>query len=168
MEMYRCKTCGYFHVGPAPEKCPVCGAAQTMFEAYDGPGDLSGSKTLENLAAAFAGESQANRRYTLWARIADREGNMNAKAAFDHAAAEETAHALGHLAYMGGFGDTKANLEAAAAGEGYETVEMYPKFAEIAEAEGFTDVAAYFRAVGRFEAEHKSRYDKALGLQAEE
>jgi rubrerythrin len=168
MEKYRCRTCGYFHVGPAPEKCPVCGAAQTMFVAYEGPGDLSGTKTLENLAAAFAGESQANRRYSLWARIADREGNMNAKSAFDHAAAEETAHALGHLAYMGGYGETKTNLEAAAAGEAYETLEMYPEFADIAEAEGFPEVAAYFRAVGRFEAEHKARYDKALGLRAEE
>jgi rubrerythrin len=139
-----------------------------MFEAYEGPGDLAGTKTLENLAAAFAGESQANRRYTLWARIADREGNMNAKAAFDHAAAEETAHALGHLAYMGGFGDTTANLQAAAAGEGYETLEMYPDFAATAEAEGFDEIAAYFRAVGRFEAEHKSRYDKALGLKGAE
>ena len=81
---------------------------------------------------------------------------------------EETAHALGHLAYMGGFGDTKANLEAAAAGEGYETLEMYPEFAATAEAEGYSEIAAYFRAVGRFEAEHKARYDKALGLKAEE
>ena len=116
---------------PLRAQCPVCGAAQTMFEAYAGPGDLTGTRTLENLKAAFAGESQANRRYTLWSRIAELEGDMEAKEAFDHAAAEETAHALGHLAYMGGFGDTKANLTAAAAGEAYETYEMYPEFAQV-------------------------------------
>ncbi len=112
MEKYRCKSCGYFHVGPAPEKCPVCGAPQNFFEPYEGPGDLSGTQTLENLKAAFAGESQANRRYTLWRRIAELEGApQSALDAFDRAAAEETAHALGHLAYMGGFGPTAENLE---------------------------------------------------------
>lgn len=167
MEKYRCKTCGYFHVGPAPATCPVCGAAQTMFAAYDGPSGLAGSKTMENLAAAFAGESQANRKYTLWSRIAELEGNMLAKDAFDHAATEETAHALGHLAYLGGFGETKANLRAAVDGEAYETFEMYPEFADIAEAEGFTEIAYYFRSVGRFEKEHEIRYKKALGEVAE-
>jgi rubrerythrin len=162
VEKYRCSSCGYFHVGPAPEKCPVCGAPKTAFAAYEGPGDLSGTKTLENLKAAFAGESQANRKYTLWARIAELEGKASAKDAFDHAAAEETAHALGHLAYMSGFGSTADNLRAAAEGEGYETVEMYPQFAEIAEAEGFADIAFFFRSVGRFENEHKGRYEDAL------
>jgi rubrerythrin len=165
--MYRCKSCGYFHIGPAPAQCPVCGAAQTMFEAYSGPGDLTGTETLDNLKAAFAGESQANRRYTLWARIAELEGNTLAKAAFDHAAAEETAHALGHLAYMGGFGDTKTNLTSAAEGESYETSKMYPDFAKVADDEGYADIAAYFRAVGRFEREHEIRYKKALGEVAE-
>ncbi len=163
MQMNRCKTCGYFHIGPAPASCPVCGAPQTMFEAYSGPGDLTGTKTLENLKAAFAGESQANRRYTLWGRIAELEGNMIAKEAFDHAAAEETAHALGHLAYMTGFGDTKTNLQTAAEGEAYETFTMYPEFAETAETEGYPEIAEYFRAVGRFEKEHENRYKKALG-----
>jgi rubrerythrin len=167
MQMYRCKSCGYFHVGPTPDYCPVCGVPRSMFEAYSGPGDLTGTKTLENLKAAFAGESQANRRYTLWARIAELEGDTQAKEAFDHAAAEETAHALGHLAYMGGFGDTKATLTSAAEGEAYETYEMYPDFAQVAEDEGHGDIAAYFRAVGRFEKEHEGRYRKALGEVAE-
>ena len=56
VKTYRCKGCGYFHVGPAPEKCPVCGAPQSFFLPYYGLGDLSGTKTLENLKAAFAGE----------------------------------------------------------------------------------------------------------------
>lgn len=163
VERYRCKGCGYYHVGPAPDVCPVCGAPKAFFLPYDGPGDLAGTKTLENLAAAFAGESQANRRYTLWARIAELEGAEAAKAAFDHAAAEETAHALGHLAYMGGAGTTEENLKAAMEGEGYEFREMYPSFAEQAEAEGFTEIAHYFRAVGGYEGKHRAGYEKALG-----
>jgi len=162
VRMYRCKGCGYLHVGPAPEVCPVCGAPQSFFVEYEGPGDLSGSKTLENLKAAFAGESQANRRYTLWSRIAGLEGAQAAAAAFDTAAAEETAHALGHLAYMGGAGSTADNLAAAIEGEGYEFREMYPNFAEVAEAEGFADVAHYFRRVGNYEDKHHAAYEKAL------
>ena len=163
VEMFRCATCGYLHVGPAPDPCPVCGAPRSVFSLYERPADLSGSKTLENLKAAFAGESQANRRYTLWRRIAELEGApASALGAFDRAALEETAHALGHLAYMGGFGTTAENLTAAAEGEGYEMVEMYPSFAETAEAEGHTDIAAYFRAVARYEGQHKAKYLAAL------
>ena len=163
MEMYRCKGCGYLHVGPAPETCPVCGAPNDFFLPYEGPGDLTGTKTLENLQAAFAGESQANRRYTLFERIAKIEGDDDAAAAFRAAADEETAHALGHLAYMSAFGDTAANLETAAAGEDYETVEMYPGFADIAEAEGFPEIANYFRAVGGFEMKHRDEYRRVAG-----
>lgn len=160
--LVRCKGCGYLHVGPAPERCPVCGAPQSFFLPYDGPGDLSGTKTLENLKAAFAGESQANRRYTLFARIARLEGDEAAAEAFEHAAAEETAHALGHLAYMHAFGSTAENLQTAAAGEDHETVEMYPAFAETAEQEGFPEIAQYFRAVGGFERQHRDRYRSVL------
>jgi rubrerythrin len=162
VETYRCKGCGYFHVGPAPEKCPVCGAPRSFFLPYEGPGDLSGTKTLENLKAAFAGESQANRRYTLWARIAELEGAAPAVEAFNTAAAEETAHALGHLAYTGGFGTTTDNLKAAIDGESYEWREMYPKMADEAEAEGYPEVAHFFRSVGGFEDEHDKAYRKAL------
>lgn len=163
VEMYRCSNCGYFHVGPAPESCPVCGAAQSAFKTYDGPGDLTGTKTLDNLKAAFAGESQANRRYTLWKRIAELEGAPDsAIKAFDRAAAEETAHALGHLAYLGGLGTTAENLKAAAGGESYECTEMYPSFAKIAEEEDLHDIAFFFRRVGEFEDEHRAAYLKAL------
>lgn len=161
VEQFRCKSCGYYHVGPAPETCPVCGASQRMFMPYDGPGDLTGTKTLGNLQAAFAGESQANRMYTLFSRIAELEGHSDAKAAFDRALAEETAHALGHLAYMGGFGSTAANLGKAIAGEDYEYESMYPEFAKVAEEEGFDDIAFYFRSVGRYEKEHREEYKAA-------
>ncbi len=166
VERYRCKGCGYYHVGPAPERCPVCGAPQSFFVAYEGPGDLTGTKTLENLKAAFAGESQANRRYTLFATIARLEGDEAAAQAFEAAAAEETAHALGHLAYMSAFGSTAENLRAAIAGEDHETVEMYPQFAQIAEEEGFPEIAQYFRAVGSYERQHRDAYKKVLGEEA--
>jgi rubrerythrin len=163
MEKYRCSSCGYYHIGPAPDRCPVCGASKTAFRAYDGPGDLTGTQTLENLKAAFAGESQANRRYTLWKRIAELEGAPESAAkAFERAATEETAHALGHLAYMGGFSTTVENLKTAAAGEDNEATDMYPGFAEIAEREGFEDIAFFFRCVGRFEAEHREDYRTAI------
>jgi rubrerythrin len=162
VQTFRCKNCGYFHVGPAPEKCPVCGAPQSYFLEYAGPGDLTGTKTLENLKAAFAGESQANRRYTLWSRIAELEGAATAVDAFNTAATEETAHALGHLAYMGGFGSTADDLKAAIEGEGYEFVEMYPAFADQAEAEGYPEIAHYFRMVGTFEGKHQKAYQAAI------
>ncbi len=163
VEMYRCKGCGYLHVGPAPETCPVCGVPRSMFASYQSVGDLTGTKTMENLAAAFAGESQANRIYTLFRRIAELEGApQSVLDAFDRAAREETAHALGHAAYMGKFGETAANLETAARGEDYECEDMYPGFAETAEAEGFDDIAYYFRSVGRFEKGHRDEYRDAL------
>lgn len=162
MEMYRCKGCGYLHVGPAPERCPVCGAPQSFFVAHEGPGDLSGTKTLENLMAAFAGESQAYQRYTLFARIAELEGRAEAKKAFDRARTEEAAHALGNLAYAAGFGSTEENLTSAIAGEEHETAEMYPSFADIAEAEGYPEIAQYFRALGGYERQHRDAYRKVL------
>jgi rubrerythrin len=163
VEMYRCKGCGYFHVGPAPDRCPVCGASKSLFVAYAGPGDLTGTKTLENLKSAFAGESQANRRYMLFKHIAELEGApASAISAFDRAGVEETAHALGHLAYMGAAGSTAENLRAAAEGEKYECTDMYPGFSETAEAEGYPEIAFYFRAVGRFENEHRQEYVDAL------
>jgi rubrerythrin len=163
VSMYRCSGCGYLHVGPAPESCPTCGAPHSAFSAYDGPADLAGTKTLENLKAAFAGESQANRRYTLWKRIAEVEGAPQSVVdAFDRAGREETAHALGHLAYIAGASSTADNLRAAAAGETFECTEMYPSFAETAEAEGLTDIAQYFRRVGDYENEHRAAYLAAL------
>lgn len=163
VEMYRCKGCGYLHVGPAPEFCPVCGVPRSMFAAYTEPQDLSGTRTFDNLKAAFAGESQANRMYTLFRRIAELEGApQSVLDAFDRAAREETAHALGHLAYMGSFGDSAANLQTAANGEDYECEDMYPGFAQTAEEEGFPEVAYYFRSVGRFEEQHRNAYKKAL------
>lgn len=157
MKVYRCQGCGYLHVGYAPEKCPMCGAPKEKFVEYQVP-DLKGTKTYENLAAAFAGESQANRKYTLWKSIADFEGQTEASAAFDRPLAEETAHALSHAVYMGMFGTTSENLGSAAEGEAYEMETMYPEFAKTAEEEGFEDLAQYFRALAHFEGMHNKGY----------
>jgi rubrerythrin len=92
--------------------------------------------TNENLAVAFAGESQANRKYTAFARQAEKEGFPQIARLFRAAAEAETIHALGHLANMGGVGSTLQNLEAAVAGETYEYTEMYPPMLAQAEREG--------------------------------
>ena len=160
MKIYRCKVCGYLHVGSAPEECPMCHAKQTAFYEYELP-DVSGTKTAENLAAAFAGESQANRKYTLWQHIAEEAGQKEAAAAFERPLAEETAHALSEAIYLGMFGDVKKNLEEAASGEQYEEEDMYPQFAKVAREEGFEDIAHFFEMTGKFEGQHKAGYKKA-------
>lgn len=161
MIVYRCSVCGYLHSAEAPESCPMCGAPKKAFSEYVAP-NVSGTKTAENLAAAFAGESQANRRYTLWRQIAEAENAPEAVlSAFERSANEETAHALSHLIYLGMYGNTSENLSSAADGEAYEKDIMYPEFAEVAEKEGFHDIANYFRAVGKFEAMHNKAYLKA-------
>lgn len=158
----RCSSCGYLHLGPAPERCPVCGAPQTAFKSYAGAPVPAGTKTAENLKAAIAGESEANRRYTLFRRVAELEGAPeSAIAAFERAAAEETAHALGELAYLGAFASTRENLAQAMGGEDEESSSMYPGFAQTAEDEGFDDLAYYFRNLGRFEGEHRDAFRKA-------
>ncbi|MGA8891231.1 MAG: rubrerythrin family protein [Anaeromyxobacteraceae bacterium] len=92
--------------------------------------------TQENLAVAFAGESQANRKYLAFAQAAEKEGYAQIARLFRAAADAETIHALGHFRNMGGVGTTLQNLEAAVAGETYEYTEMYPPMVEQAKAEG--------------------------------
>lgn len=158
LQTYRCRVCGYLQVGEPTDNCPMCQALPKAFEEYTAP-DLTGTKTVENLMAAFAGESQANRRYTLFRRIAELEGAPQSTLdAFDRAMREETAHALSHLVYAGGYGSTGANLDAASAGEDHEQMDMYPQMAETAEAEGFPEIAFYFRQVGKYEGEHSQGY----------
>ena len=161
MKVYRCKGCGYLEVGLAPDICPMCGAPKKFFVEYEVP-DVKGTKTEENLKAAFAGESQANRRYTLYQRIAELEGvDQEIIDAFDRPLKEETAHALAELIYLGGYGDTAENLKMAAEGEKYEKESMYPEFAATAEEEGFAEIAHFFRAVGNYEGEHMAGYKEA-------
>lgn len=119
------------------------------------------SKTLENLMAAFAGESQANRKYLAYAQAADKEGLSGVAKVFRAAAAAETIHAHTHLKNAGKIGDTAANLQDAIGGETYEFTKMYPEMIKEAEAEGQTAVAKYMDMVNKVEEVHANLYKKA-------
>jgi len=118
--------------------------------------------TQDNLQAAFAGESQANRKYLAFAAKADAEGFPQIAKLFRAAAAAETVHAHAHLRVMKGVADTKQNLQAAIDGEGYEFKEMYPGFIEIAEKEENRAAVISFRNANAVEKTHFDLYSKAL------
>ena len=122
--------------------------------------DLKGSQTEKNLLAAFAGESQARNKYTYFASQAKKEGYVQIAAIFEETANQEKEHAKREFKFLqgGAIGDTIDNLKAAAAGEHYETTEMYPEFAEAAEKEGFSDIAKVFREIAVAEKRHEERY----------
>ncbi len=120
------------------------------------------SKTEENLAAAFAGESQARNMYTYFAQVARKEGYHYIAKLFEETADNEKRHAKDEFVAAGKLGDTAANLEEAMNGEHYETTEMYPTFAKEAEAEGNKAVAALFKMIAKVEAHHRDRYKKLL------
>lgn len=118
--------------------------------------------TIDNLKAAFAGESQANRKYLAFAKKADADGFEQIARLFRAAAEAETVHAHAHLRAMGGVGSTEENLEAAIAGEGYEVREMYPGFVAEAEKEGGKAALASFRNALAVEKVHHALYTGAL------
>ena len=118
--------------------------------------------TEDNLKAAFAGESQANRTYLAFARKADADGFKQIAKLFRAAAEAETVHALAHFRVMGGVKSTEANLQTAIAGEGYEAEEMYPAFLAEAEAEGSKGAAASFRNALAVEKVHHALYTGGL------
>ena len=122
--------------------------------------ELNGSKTMENLKAAFAGESQARNKYTYFAKVARNEGYQYIGDIFEETAMNEMQHAKDEFKKLGGIGDTAANLQEAIDGEHYETTTMYPDFAADAEEEGFKEIATLFRQIARVEAEHRDRYQK--------
>ena len=133
--------------------------------------DLKGSKTHTNLKEAFAGESQANRRYLYFAQVADIEGLPEIAGNFKETADGETGHAHGHLDYLKRvgdpatgepLGDTNLNLKASIAGETYEYTTMYPGFAKTAREEGFTEIAEWFETLARAERSHAGRFQKGL------
>ena len=124
--------------------------------------ELKGSKTEKNLQAAFAGESQARNKYTYFASVAKKEGFEQIAAIFQETADNEKEHAKMWFKELGGLGDTAANLLSAAEGENYEWTDMYDTFAKEAEEEGFTALAAKFRAVAAIEKTHEERYRALL------
>jgi len=138
-------------------------------------------KTLENLIKAFIGESQARNRYTFYASVARKEGYEAIAAIFEETAVNEKEHAETEFKFIQRLkgkeeelrveaaapltlGKTAENLKAAIAGEHYETTEMYPEFAKVAEEEGLDEIAARLRAIGSVEAHHEARYKKLLEL----
>ena len=124
--------------------------------------DLKGSKTEQNLQAAFAGESQARNKYTYFASAAKKEGFEQIAAIFLETAEQEKEHAKLHLQLLQGIGDTVANLKAAAGGENHEWTSMYPGMAKTAKEEGFEDIARLFDGLAKIEKEHEARYQALL------
>jgi rubrerythrin len=133
--------------------------------------ELKGSKTHENLKYAFSGESQANRRYLYFAKVADVEGYPEIAGNFRETAEGETGHAHGHMDYLKScgdpatdlpFGDTINNLKSAVAGETHEYTDMYPGMAKTAREEGFTEIADWFETLAKAEKSHAGRFQKLL------
>ena len=138
--------------------------------------DLKGTKTAENLMKAFAGESQARTRYTYYSSIARKDGFVQIANIFMETAENEKEHAKRffkflvasmneemvsiNAAYPVAMGNTKLNLLAAAAGENEEWSELYPQFADVADAEGFPEIATVFRKISEVEKRHEARYRK--------
>src|SRR3974390_2767671 len=132
---------------------------------------LKGTRTEQHLKDAFAGESQANRRYLYFANKADVEGHPDIAALFRSTAEGETGHAHGHLEYLEQcgdpatdlpFGNSRANLKAAIAGETHEYTDMYPGMAKAARQEGFAEIADWFETLAKAERSHANRFQKAL------
>ncbi len=132
---------------------------------------LNGSKTHQNLKDAFSGESQANRRYLYFAKMADVEGYPDVAGLFRDTAEGETGHAHGHLDYLKKvgdpatglpIGDTSDNLKAAIAGETHEYTDMYPGMARTARDEGFDEIADWFETLAKAEKSHAGRFAQGL------
>ncbi|HVP69066.1 MAG TPA: rubrerythrin family protein [Anaeromyxobacteraceae bacterium] len=132
---------------------------------------LKGSKTHGNLKNAFAGESQANRRYLYFAKQADVEGYPEVAGNFRDTAEGETGHAHGHLDYLRQvgdpatdlpIGDTHNNLKSAIAGETHEYTDMYPGYAKTAREEGFKEIADWFETLAKAEKSHAGKFSKML------
>ena len=133
--------------------------------------ELQSSQTVQNLKDAFAGESQANRRYLYFAAKADVEGENDVAAGFRSTAEGETGHAHGHLEYLEEvgdpatglpMGDTRKNLLASIEGETHEYTDMYPGMAKTARDEGFEEIADWFETLAKAERSHANRFQKAL------
>ena len=138
--------------------------------------ELKGTKTHTNLKEAFAGESQANRRYLYFAKVADVEGHPDIAGLFRDTAEGETGHAHGHLDYLANVGDpatdlpigsSRQNLKAAVAGETHEYTDMYPGMARSARDEGFEEIADWFETLAKAERSHANRFQKALDALAD-
>jgi rubrerythrin len=150
---------------PPPLGGCILTAACAVYFMGDIMAELKGSKTEQNLMAAFAGESQAHTKYQYFASKAEKEGYQQIGAIFRETAINEKEHAKLWFKYLHGENvpSTIENLKAAADGENFEWTDMYDKFARIAKEEGFDQIAALFESVGKIEKEHEERYRKLIG-----
>ena len=170
MTKWKCGICGYIYEGetlPEGFTCPICKQPASVFvkveeAAAPAANKYAGTQTEKNLIAAFEGESGARNKYTYFSAVAKDEGYEQIAALFLKTAENEKEHAKLWFKELGGLGDTPANLLAAAEGENYEWTDMYEGFAKTAEAEGFPELAAKFRAVGEIERHHEERYRTLL------
>src|SRR4029453_18993705 len=174
--IFRCTFAGSAPIATPPVGGPRAGARAFRTNTRESQGaenmaQLKGSKTQGNLKAAFAGESQANRRYLYFAKIADVEGHPEIAGNFRDTAEGETGHAHGHMDYLKPcgdpatdlpFGDTVKNLKSAAAGETHEYPDMYPGMAKTAREEGFAEIADWFETLAKAEKSHAGRFQKLL------
>ena len=162
MKTYKCKVCGKIFTVQDNEEpvCPVCKQKGDKLELL--ANKYVGTQTEKNLAAAFAGESQARNKYTYFASTAKKEGYEQIASLFLKTADNEKEHAKMWFKELNGIGSTAENLGAAAAGENYEWTDMYEGFAKTAEEEGFPELAEKFRLVGAIEKEHEERYRALL------
>ncbi|MCQ2399417.1 MAG: rubrerythrin family protein [Clostridia bacterium] len=159
---YKCKVCGeVFTVKNGEEPvCPKCRQKGDKLEVL--ANKYAGTRTEQNLAAAFAGESQARNKYTYFASTAKKEGYEQISALFLKTAENEKEHAKLWFKELNGIGTTAENLGAAADGENYEWTDMYEGFAKTAEEEGFPELAAKFRGVALIEEHHEEGYRALL------
>jgi rubrerythrin len=179
MKKLRCKVCGHVFESDTLDEayCPLCGvqggeymelldsdeeAFSEIPEVTPRKSKYTGTKTEENLKAAFAGESEARNKYTFFASVARKEGYEQMADIFTKTADNEREHAEMWFRELGGIGKTDENLKAAAEGEHYEWTDMYEGFAVTAEKEGFPELAQKFHMVADIEKRHEERYRALL------
>ncbi len=162
MKYFKCDSCNkIFETDDVTAvSCPKCGKNDCKFEEVDNL--YVGTKTADNLAAAYSGESMARTKYTIFASAAKKEGFEQIAALFLKTAENEKEHAKIWLKELNLVGNTDSNLETAASNENYEWTDMYDGFAKTAEEEGFTALAAKFRMVAAVEKHHEERYRALL------
>lgn len=162
--LWRCEGCGMLTIGANPPKeCEVCKSRSNKIVKVEQLEDVKGTETEKNLKTAFAGESQANRRYVLFSQMARLEGNPFAENLFLKFSYEETWHALSHLLYLlGGTRTAEDNIIESIKGETYEADKMYREFADKAKEEGFDYIARFFDSLSQIERIHADMLKELL------
>ena len=168
LNIWKCSVCELLMINKeAPGGCTVCGATSDKFKIREDSADVSGTATENNLKRAFAGESQVNRRYLLFAKIAEQESDEIAEDLFLKFAFEETWHALAHLLYLRGTKTTNDNILESIEGELFESQNMYKDFEAKAREEGFDDIAKFFGYLAKAEGRHSAKFKEYLEMRGD-